>query len=116
LLLLPLHVTEYLVSMCNEIIVLFASDVLALEVVVVVALIFVKFDEQLIGLMNLLSCGPYLVQGFVNRVASTLGWSIIVQGKCLHKHVPDEDKCAAMSLGRGVEACQLLCRCFFSHG
>jgi hypothetical protein len=65
LLLLPLHVTEHLVSMCDEVIVLFASDVLALVLIVVVALIFVKVDELLIGLMNLLSCGPYLVQGLL---------------------------------------------------
>jgi hypothetical protein len=45
LLLQPLHVTEHLISMCDEIVVLFASDVLALVVVVVVALIFVKFNE-----------------------------------------------------------------------
>jgi hypothetical protein len=37
--------------MCDEIVVLFASDVLALVVVVVVALIFVKFDE-----LRALSC------------------------------------------------------------
>jgi hypothetical protein len=67
LLLQPLHVTEHLVSMCDEIVVLFASDVLVLVLVVVVALIFLKFDELLIGLVNLLRCGPYLVQGFVNR-------------------------------------------------
>jgi hypothetical protein len=100
LLLQPLHVTEHFVSMCDEIVVLFASDVLALVVVVVVALIFVKFDELLIGLVNLLRCGPYLVQGLVDRAASTLGWSVIVQGQCLHKHVPDEDERAVISLGR----------------
>jgi hypothetical protein len=117
LLLQPLQVTEHLVSMCDEIVVLFASDVLALVVVVVVALIFVKFNELLIGLVNLLSCGPYLVQGFVDCAAWTLGWSVIVQGQCLHKHVSDKDKRAVISLGRGVEVCQLLCCCFFSrHG
>jgi hypothetical protein len=80
LLLLPLQVTKHLVSMCNNIVVLFASDVLALVVIVVVALICVEVDELLIGLMNLLSCGPYLVQGFVDRAASTGSWSVIVQG------------------------------------
>jgi hypothetical protein len=79
LLLLPLHVTEHLFSMCDEIVVAL-SDVPALEVIVVVALIFVEVDELLIGLMNLLSCGPYLVQGFVDRAASTAGWSVLVQG------------------------------------
>jgi hypothetical protein len=117
LLLLPrsLFFAEHLVRMCYDIVVLFTSDVLALEEVVVVALILVKLDELLVGLVDLVSCGPYPFQGFVDCASSTLSCDIIVQGNCLHKHVPDEDKLNVVSLGRGVEARQLLCLCFFIH-
>jgi hypothetical protein len=63
LLLLPrsLFFAEHLVRMCDDLVVLFASYLLALVEVVVVALIFVKLDELLVGVMDPVSCGPYLV-------------------------------------------------------
>jgi hypothetical protein len=60
--------------------VLFASDVMALCIVIVISLVCVKVEEALIGLMNLFSCGPYLVQGSVNCASSTGSWSVVVQG------------------------------------
>jgi hypothetical protein len=96
LLLLPRSLfAEHLFRICDDLVVLFASDVLALVEVAVVALIFVKLNELLVGVMDPVSCRPYLVQGLVEHAALTLSWAIIVQGKCLHKHVPDEDKLAA---------------------
>jgi hypothetical protein len=66
--------------MCDEIVVLFASDMLPLIVVIVMTLVCVKVNELLIGLLNLISWGPYLVQGIVDHAALTGSWSVIIQG------------------------------------
>jgi hypothetical protein len=71
---------EYLVCHSAEIVVLFASYVLALFIVIMMGLVCVEVEEALIGFMNLFSCRSELGQGFVDRASSTGSWSVVVQG------------------------------------
>jgi hypothetical protein len=49
---LPLHVAEYLVCHSPEIVVLFASDVLALFIVIMVGLVCVEVEKALIVVLD----------------------------------------------------------------
>jgi hypothetical protein len=73
-------VSKYVVRHIAEIFVLFVSDVLAFFVVGMMMLVCVEVKETLVGVMNLVSCGPELVQAVVNRALSTECRSLSVQG------------------------------------
>jgi hypothetical protein len=67
----PLFFAKHLLGVGNYIVVLVASELLVLIEVVVVALIGVKLDEPLIGVVYLVSLYPYFIKSCADRALST---------------------------------------------
>jgi hypothetical protein len=64
----------------------------------VVARIAVKFNEQLIGVVHLVSLQPDPRDGLINCASSACRGAFMVLGQCLNEDVSGADKLAAETL------------------